>query len=190
LKLGGTACGVVAVLVAAAGGSTVVRAMTWNSSRMTGSTVWAWARHRVSQGDLTSAAVLAVLVLAAFLVLRHRRASDPSLLIGLTYIAYLLLTAYEWPWYAVWGLIPLALCWRAPTTRLLLAIGMVLQLSAVPRLADLSHRSSGWDLPLRGAQWVADSLPFVLAGLTAVVIAVAIMRWHSTGHTTTTSLTT
>ena len=146
--------------------------------------MWAWARHRVAEGDLTSAAVLAVLVLAGFLVMRHRRASDPSPPIGLTYIAYLLLTAYEWPWYAVWG-DPARPLLAGPDHlgRPARVSGTVppswppspaWQISHIAR-PDGSYRSAA----LSGSPTACRSSSL---GLTAVVIAVAIMRWHSTGQ--------
>ena len=128
-KLVGWATAVCVTMVLAAGGSEVVRAMRWNSWRMTSGNLWARARdwvfrlvggaHHADQVRLATVAVIVTIVFAAYLVTRHRRASHPALLVGLTVVAYALGSAYVWPWYVAWGLFPLALCPRAPTTRLL-----------------------------------------------------------------------
>ena len=63
----------------------------------------------------------------------------------------------------IWGLIPLALCPKAPTTRLLIGVGALLELAAVPGVDLLSHHSTLWSPALRGANLVTDALPWALA---------------------------
>ena len=187
-KVAGVAVLICSVTVIAAGGSEVVRAMRWNSWRMTRGNLWARSRgwvfgelgdaHHTDQARLATLAVILTVALAGFLVTRHRRASHPALLVGLTVIAYTLVSAYVLPWYVTWGLIPLALCPRAPTTRLLLAVGALLELAAVPGLHLLSDRSSFWSPALTSAQMVKDALPWTLAALAGAVVIVGSVRWR------------
>ena len=187
----GTAAVTCAAMVFCAGGGAVVRAMRWNSWRMTSGNLWARSRGwivaewggapRAAQGHLAAVAVAAVVVVAGFLVTRHRRAAHPALLVGLTVIAYALVSAYVWPWYVIWGLIPLALCPRAPTTRLLLAVGALLELAAVPVVHLLSHRSARWRPELRGADLLMNALPWTLAALAGIVVIAGFLRWRDVG---------
>ncbi|MCU1352048.1 MAG: hypothetical protein JWM05_1257 [Acidimicrobiales bacterium] len=185
-KVSAAALALTGTLVAICGGRDVVRAMTWNSWRVTGSTIWGAARNsllpahatRVDYGHLTTMAMLTVVLIAAGLVVGHRRASHPSLLVGLAFMAYVLAGAYVWPWYAVWGIVPLALCWYAPTTRMLLAVGMLLELATVPSVHGMTHHSETWQLPLTVAHWINVSLPWTLAALVSVVIVSAAVRWR------------
>ncbi|MCU1453918.1 MAG: putative integral rane protein [Acidimicrobiales bacterium] len=178
-------------VVLLAGGETVVRAMTWNSWRMTDSTAWGRARPwllpdhftQTAQGRLATYAMLTVVALAALLVLRHRRASSSAVLVGLVFTAYLLVSAYVWPWYAVWGLIPLALNWWSPTGRFLMGVGMLLHLAAVTAVHDMTHTSARWHAPFRAAEWLAMALPWILIGLTATVLVWSSIRWR-TGRAT------
>ncbi len=187
-KLVGSAMVACAAMIWAAGGSDVVRAMRWNSWRMTSGNLWAhgrdWifrqvggARH-TDQVRLATLAVVVTIALAGYLVTRHRRASHPALLVGLTVLAYALGSAYVWPWYVAWGLIPLALCPRAPTTRLLVGVGALLELAAVPYVRFTSAPSAGWDPAVRGATLVNGALPWVLAALAGTVLIVGSVRWR------------
>lgn len=174
--------------VMVAGGGDVVRAMRWNSWRMTSGNLWGqtrnWLFREVSAQDhlaqvrLATLAVVVTVVLAAFLVTRHRRASHPALLVGLTVVAYALASAYVWPWYVAWGLIPLALCPRAGTTRLLVAIGALLELGAVRNVDLATATSSAWTPLLRGAVWANEALPWILGALALAVLVVASYRWR------------
>ncbi len=176
-------------MVVAAGGEEVVRAMRWNSWRMTSGNLWSWASawmfrefgrgaHRLNQGRLATLAVLLVLSLAGFLVARHRRASHPALLVGLTVIAYASVGAYVQPWYVAWGLIPLALCPRAPTTRLLVGVGGLLELATVPNVQLMSHSSSLWRPALRSASLMQAALPWMLAVIAGAVVVIGMVRWR------------
>ncbi|MDQ6696782.1 MAG: DUF2029 domain-containing protein [Actinomycetota bacterium] len=187
-KLLGWAVGVCIALVAAAGGSDVVRAMRWNSWRMTSGNLWGQARNwfflqvggagHADQVRLATVAVIVTIALAGYLVARHRRAAHPALLVGLTVLAYALGSAYVWPWYVTWGLIPVALCPRAPTTRLLVAVGAVLELGAVPYVHFTATASPGWDPALRIVGLVNEALPWILAALAAGVVVVGSYRWR------------
>lgn len=181
MRLGGTAAAVSGALLLAAGGSTVVHAMTTNSWRITGFSAWALVRDRAPQAAITTVAVALVAAFAGFLVLRHRTASHPSVLVGLCFVAYLVLGAYVWPWYAVWGLLPLALCWRAPTTRLVFTVGMLLELAGVPFIVRFRHDSTFWHVPLRGAELLAKYLPYGFVALAAALLFWAVTRWRSDG---------
>lgn len=187
---GGLAC---LAMVLAAGGADVVRAMRWNSWRMTSGNLWsrtsAWmlhefgpAPHRLLQGWLATLAACVTVAIAGYLVTRHRRASHPALLVGLTVLAYTLVSAYVLPWYVVWGLIPLALCPRAPTTRLLVGVGALFELATVPRVQFMSHRSSLWSPALQGASLMEHWLPWMLAALAGGVVIVGSIRWRATAH--------
>lgn len=183
----GTAALACSAMVLAAGGSDVVRAMRWNSWRMTGGNLWSRSRGwvlaelggapRTDQAHLAAVAVIATVAFAAFLVIRHRRASHPALLVGLTVIAYALISAYLWPWYVVWGLIPLALCPKAPTTRLLVGLGALLELAGVPG-DPLSHHSSRWSPALHSAGLLTQALPWILALLAGTVAITGFVRWR------------
>jgi hypothetical protein len=188
-KLVGWATFVCGAAVFAAGGSDVIRAMQWNSWRMTSGNLWGQARnwlfHQVGgaqhadQVRLATVAVLVTIGLAGYLVTRHRRASHPALLVGLTVVAYALGSAYVWPWYVTWGLIPLALCPRAPTTRLLIVVGALLELGAVPYVRFTSPASVGWEPALRGVTLMNQTLPWILAGLAGAVLIVGSYRWRA-----------
>ena len=176
------ACG---AMVVAAGGGEVVRAMRWNSWRMTSGSLWAWSRgwlfgpggaSRAEQTRLATAAVFATVAFAGFLIVRHRRASHPALLVGLVVLAYAVVSAYVWPWYVAWGVIPLALCPTARTTRLLVGVGALMHLAAVPAFDDLSHLSSFWRPALSTVGVVNDALPWVLAAAAAAVAVAALRR--------------
>lgn len=188
-KLVGWATLVCVASVAAAGGPDVVRAMRWNSWRMTSGNLWGQARNwmfrqvggaqHADQVRLATVAVVVTIVLAGYLVARHRRAAHPALLVGLTVLAYALGSAYVWPWYVTWGLIPLALCPRAPTTRLLVAVGALLELGAVPYVHFTSRASPGWDPALRGVTLVNQALPWILAALAGGMLIVGSYRWRT-----------
>lgn len=177
------------VMVLAAGGSDVLRAMRWNSWRMTNGNLWArtsaWMfhefgpePHRLLQGRLALVAACMTVGIAGYLVTRHRRASHPALLVGLTVLAYTLVSAYVLPWYVAWGLIPLALCPRAPTTRLLVGVGALFELATVTRIEFMSHQSSLWSPALLGASLMEHGLPWMLAALAGGVVVVGSIRWR------------
>ena len=186
--LAGSAALVCSALVWLSGGTDVVRAMRWNSWRMTSGNLWARSRdwifsevggpRRVDEVRLATLAIVVTVALAGYLVSRHRRASHPALLVGLTVLAYALGSAYVWPWYVAWGLIPLALCPRAPTTRLLVTVGALLELGAVPYVRFTSAPTPGWEPAVRGATLVNEALPWVLAALAGTVLIVGSVRWR------------
>ncbi len=191
VKLVGAATVVSSAMIWACGGSEVVAAMRWRSWRMTNTNLWAqsrdWVFSRVggvrhaSDVRLATLAVAVTITLAVYLVARHRRASHPAVLVGLTVLAYALGSAYLWPWYVTWGLIPLALCPRAPTTRLLLAVGALLELAAVPFVHFTSAPRSGWEPAVRAATLVNEALPWTLAALAAAVVVSGTFRWRRPG---------
>ncbi len=188
-RVAGSAAFVCVAAVLVAGGSDVVRAMRWNSWRMTDDNLWGQARNwmfrevggaaHADQVRLATVAVLVTIVLAGYLVARHRQASHPAVLVGLTVIAYALGSAYVWPWYVTWGLIPLALCPRAPTTRLLVAVGALLELGAVPYVHFTSTASVAWDPASRAATLMNEALPWILAALAGGMLVLGSHRWRA-----------
>jgi len=69
--------------------------------------------HGAYADALSTAAVVAVLVVAAVVAASRLRDLDPALAAGGAMLVYLLLAAYVLPWYAAWAVPVLALAWRS-----------------------------------------------------------------------------
>lgn len=163
------------------------------SSQISGGSIWRLLRapltsvHRSSgigaskaselaARQLTMVANVLALGLAGLLIFRNRTKPNPAVVVGLAVFAYGIIGAYVYPWYLAWGLIPLALAWRARSTIAMALFAGVLHLGFVP-----DPRSVRLDRPIQSAarslqksyiHWWVPMLEIV-----AVVVAIA---WTST----------
>lgn len=75
----------------------------------------------LARGEVATASILTVLVVAAIFVVGRLSDPTPALAAGAAAVAYLLIAAYVLPWYLGWVIPVLALQWRARTTRFIAA---------------------------------------------------------------------
>lgn len=184
---------ITAVLYLLGGGMVALEPLKKASSQISGGSIWRLLRapltsvHRSSgigaskaselaARQLTMVANVLALGLAGLLIFRNRTKPNPAVVVGLAVFAYGIIGAYVYPWYLAWGLIPLALAWRARSTIAMALFAGVLHLGFVP-----DPRSVRLDRPIQSAarslqksyiHWWVPMLEIV-----AVVVAIA---WTST----------
>jgi alpha-1,6-mannosyltransferase len=128
--------GVVAVGYALSGGLDTLKPLRDARLQMSHNSIWLLAgsdgRTRLFGLDrpplttdflrpMATVSIIAVLALAALLVASRLRDRTPALVVGSALVAYLLMSMYTLPWYAVWALPVLVLEWRSGLTRVVLA---------------------------------------------------------------------
>lgn len=145
LVLGGVGGGLVLAGLAAAGGVSVLSALSEASLRFTRGSVWWRVREWLASGPsgpadldaagrrVSTAAGAAVAALAALLAAPRLRSASPALAVIACVLAYMLLGSYVTPWYVAWSLPVLALCWRSRLAWVAVGHAGLLLLTSMPR---------------------------------------------------------
>jgi alpha-1,6-mannosyltransferase len=188
-RIAGWCALITAVLYLLGGGMVALEPLKKASSQISGGSMWRLLRapltsvHRSSgigagkaselaARQLTLVANVLALGLAGLLIFRNRTKPNPAVVVGLAVFAYGIIGAYVYPWYLAWGLIPLALAWRARSTIAMALFAGVLHLGFVP-----DPRSVRLDRPIQSAarslqkSYIHWWVPMI--EIVAVVVAIA-----------------
>ena len=181
-----TAAAVGVAGLVAGGAPDVLAALGDAQSRLTGGSVWAWARRRLvgsaaspdtvdaATRALSWAATAAAAGLTFLLAARRPRSEGLVVVAGGAVVAYLLLGTYVVAWYLAWGLPVLVLAWRWRVAWLAVAHAALLQLAtARPPVQGADGRSPA--IHRLQSELYEVAAP-VLAATATVVVVVAMVR--------------
>jgi len=193
------ALGVVVLLgYGAGGGRSAVQPVLDSSSRVSGASIWGPPNRSAidteeHQGDAPAVAkkeagrslsrygTLSVVVLTTALALLFAGEAVPILAAGGAILAYTLVGAYVYPWYAAGALFVLALRRRSPLLGVLLALSAVLQIAEVPGRQFLAFANRQQRFPDPGwHKWFrahgAPALDLLLLGALLVLLGRTFLR--------------